>query len=473
MLARLRGRRWPPELLVLTVLAALTRFWGLFHPRAVIFDEVYYEKFTADYLAHVFYIDVHPPLAEQIFAVAARLLHLPYTLLGHPYPAPSLRIVPAFAGTLIIPVFYVLLRRLGASRQLATLGGLLLLLDNALLVESRAILPDSMLVLFGLSAVTVFLGARRRSGAGRWWRLAGAALLAGLAVSLKWTGLNALGVIGAVWVYDMLRTRPGWWRPAREAAMLLAIPVAIYLSVFAVHFAWQNQTGPGTMFMSGPFKATLVGSQNYDPNARMPFLAKFRELNVEMQRSNEALVGLNNSSASPWYTWPTIQHPISFWVDTTAAKGEQASVYLEGNPVVWYGIFLAVALAAVGFWRRRALARAWREPLGIVALAYTANFLPFAAIHRLMYQYSYFMALIYSLALAVLGLGITAGWTGPPAADGEGELWQFPSPRSAALYWGVLALAVAGFVFYAPVSYGWRTSTQAFETRFWILQRHY
>ncbi len=475
MPASTRARRWPPELLVLTALAALTRFWDLFYPHAVVFDEVHYEKFVADYLARVFYLDVHPPLANQIFAVAAKLLHLPILTLGHPYPAPTLRIVPALAGTLIIPVFYVLLRRLGASRRLATLGGALLLLDNALLVESRVVVPDSMLVLFDVGAVTVFLAARRSAGRARWSRLAGAALLAGLAVSLKWTGLSALGIIGTVWLVDVVRARPGWRRPVGEGALLLGLPVALYLTVFAVHFAWMTHNGPGVIDVPPSYRATLIGSDTYDPHAHLSYFRKLIILNRAMRRMDAGFVNHGNGAASPWYAWPTIQHPITFWSDTTSTPGRVASIYLEGNPVVWYGIFVAAAVGALGFLRRRERWTVWREPVLVLALAYAATFLPFAAIQRAMYQYSYFMAFVYSLGLAVLGLGVVAGWAGPaPGASPDDEpLWRFPSRRSAALYWGVLALAVLGFLYYAPVSYGWPISHRAFAARFWIVERHF
>ena len=472
MRSRLRRRNWPPELLVLTLLAALTRFWGLFYPRAVVFDENSYQKFTADYLAHNFYLDVHPPLAEQIFALGAKLFHISIATLAHPAAAPALRIIPALAGTLIIPVFYVLLRRLGMSRQLATFGGALLLLDNALLVESRVSVPDSMLVLAGLTALTVFLGARKRVGRARWWRLAAAACFAGIAVSLKWTGLNALGIILIVLAADGVRRRVRWRSLVGEAALLIVIPMAIYASVFAIHFAWETHSGPGNAYMSSPFTATLQGSRNYEPGARMSFPRKFSELNRVMRAADASMVGVASPLASPWYTWPTIQHPMIFWRDTTLAKGQQASILMEGNPVVWYGIILMVIVGAVSVVRHRDRWRRWREPALVLGLAYAANFLPFAAIRRVMYQYSYFMAMIYSLGFAVLALGVASGWAVPPPGDRE-PLWQFPSRRSAALYWGILVLAVVGFVWFAPVTYGWTTSVQAFQARFWIVQRHW
>ncbi len=470
MLARVRS--WPrrPELLILTALSALTRFWGLFQPRAVVFDEVHYEKFTAEYLARVFYLDVHPPLANQIFALTARLFGIPYLSLGRPEPEPLLRIVPALAGTLIIPVFYLFLRRLGAPRRLATLGGALLLLDNALLAESRVIVPDSMLVLFALTALTVYLAARRRSGAARWLVLAAAALCAGLAVSIKWTGLSALGLILLAWGVEGIRRRAPWRRLTAEGAMLVAIPVAVYLSVFAVHFARMTRGGPGDMWMSAAFRATLQGDATYTPGAHMAFLDKFFEINRAMRRSDAALVGTANVGASPWYSWPVIRHAMTFWAGESQPDGRRATIFLAGNPVVWYGILVGFGVIGVAWLRRRDRFAAWRAPLALTAVAYVANFLPFALIQRVMYQYSYFMAFVYSLAFAVLGVGIVAGW----AADGDDSRpWAFPSRRSAALYWGLIALAAVSFLYYAPVTYGWPLTPQAFQMRFWLVQRHF
>ncbi len=466
MRARLR-LPGPPELYLLTGLAALTRFWTLFSPRAVVFDEVHYEQFVADYLGHVFYVDVHPPLANQIFMLWAKLMHVGIPTLAGPHPAPVMRIVPALAGALIIPVFYLLLRQLGASRVLATLGGCLLLLDNALLAESRVLVPDAMLILFNLGAVTLFLSARGRAGRGRWARLAGAAVLAGLAVSIKWTGLSALGLIGLVWLADTWRARVPRRRWMGEGALLLAVPVALYVAVFAVHFATLTRYGRGAMFMPGAFKATLAGSPNYDPSVRVAFPRKFIDLNYAMRELDASLVGTDTLSASPWYAWPLIQRAINFWSSPRGADGRQATIFLEGNPVLWYGIPLALAVAAVGLFRRRGRFRAWRGPMAVLAAGYLINFLPFVLIQRVMYQYSYFMAFLYSLALAVVANG---AWTGAGGGDGA---WAWPRGSRARWHYGILMAAVAGFVWFAPVTYGWPLSQRSFDLRFWIVTRHF
>src|SRR5262249_24661309 len=122
-----------PELLVLAVFSAASHFWRLFMPNAVVFDEVYYKQFAGHYFAHTFYLDVHPPLANLLYAAVARIAGIPAATLLGGAPAPVLRVLPALCGTLLIPLGYILMRQLEATRRVATLGGIALLCENALL----------------------------------------------------------------------------------------------------------------------------------------------------------------------------------------------------------------------------------------------------------------------------------------------------------------------------------------------------
>jgi len=283
-------RRYP-GIILLTVAAILTRCWGLFTPAAVVFDEVYFKVYAGDYLTRSYYFDPHPPLGKLLLGGWAWLAHLNPAALTGSDPAVVLRVLPAIAGALIIPVFYAFLRTLGASRRVATLGAALLLLDNALLVESRFILIDSMLILFGLAAVTCFLAARHRTGRARMALIASSAVLAGLSASTKWTGLTALGLSGFVWLTDQIR-RPrhiAWKARMFEALMLVLAPALVYLAVFWIHFSLLTHTGQGDAFMSPRFQSTLIGTATYEPSVHMSFWNKFIDLNKAMQASEQTL----------------------------------------------------------------------------------------------------------------------------------------------------------------------------------------
>jgi dolichyl-phosphate-mannose-protein mannosyltransferase len=185
----------------LAIAGALTHFIGLAYPRQVVFDEATFGKYVAAYCCtgeRIF--DVHPPHGKLLIAAAAWAGgfdgQFTFDHIGLPYgdvPVVALRAVPAIAGLLIPPLFMLLLLELGASFPAALLGGILLLLDNAILLETKIIVWDGLLVASTIGALVCFLSAMRHGGFG--WRLIAAGAVAGLAVGCKTTGLSAPAVM--------------------------------------------------------------------------------------------------------------------------------------------------------------------------------------------------------------------------------------------------------------------------------------
>jgi dolichyl-phosphate-mannose-protein mannosyltransferase len=336
----------PPELVVLTFLAAVTRLAAITHPHAIVFDEVYFREYALRYLDGKYYFDLHPPLGKLLLGGWAKLFGISATAQGTD-PAVALRVLPALAGTALVAVFYQLLRELTVSRKVATFGAALLLLDNAILVESRLILIDSMLLLFGIGALTCYLASRRHTGRAHWTLLTSSAVLAGMAASTKLTGLSALGVIGLVWFAQALRRRVSWRLAFPQAAVLLLVPALVYVSVFAIHFRELPDSGPGDAFMSQRFQSTLAGNANYNPAATMSFTDRFLELNDAIRRYEASLDNSHHPYSSTWTTWPVLKRPVYYWVSTTKASGKQEYIYLQGNPVIWWGLLMGVVVVAL------------------------------------------------------------------------------------------------------------------------------
>lgn len=452
----------PLELVVLIIVAAETRLAAITHPHAIVFDEVYFREDALRYLNGTYFFDLHPPLGKLLLAGWAKLFGISAAPQSTD-PAVALRVLPALAGTALIAVFYLFLRELTASRKVATFGAALLLLDNAILVESRLILIDSMLFLFGLGALTLYLASRRHAGRAHWILLIGSAVLAGMAASTKLTGLAALGVIGLVWLAQTLRERVNWKRALAQAACLLVAPALVYVSVFAVHFSLLTHTGPGDAFMSQQFQSTLVGNPHYDPAARMSFTDKFVELNKAMRDYELSLDNSKHPYSSTWLTWPELKRPIYYYTDARKTDGTQQYIYLQGNPIIWWGVLAGVVVMAVGWLRRPQLFERHRGPLVFLGVAWLVNYLPFVLIKRPMFLYHYFFSFMFSLAAVSIGLGLLAGWMTRSKA-----VWQFPSRRAAALYWGILVVALASFVFFAPISYGLPLTDSGLADRIWL-----
>jgi len=465
-------RSWrtaPPELWVLSALALLTRSWRLFSPGARVWDEVHFEEFASRYFSGSYYVDVHPPLGKLLFALAAWIAGVPAAAFTNAASAPQLRLVPALAGALLIPTFWWFLRELGASRKVALLGAALALLDNGLLVQSRFVLMDMVLLWFGLASVTLFLAARRSDGVARWGWLAGSAVLAGAAAATKWTGLSALGLIGLTWLLDAWRrgARVSLRRTVAEGALLAALPVAVYLGSFAVHFALLPNDGIGVRMMSPAFAATRHGNPAFRADAKLSFVSEVVELHGVMMRVHREIATVAQPAASPWYTWPIAKHRIQFWVGVGDTNGDARHIELLGNPVLWYGILGVLALFAAALALGRVRAGPQRGALAFLAVGYVMNYAPFAFITRPMYLYHYNTAWLFSAALAVFALGILTGWQ-----NDDGAPWMFASRRARALYVGAFAAVVCSFVFFAPLSYGWQLDPNAMARRTLLLERH-
>jgi dolichyl-phosphate-mannose-protein mannosyltransferase len=446
----------PGELGVLTFLAALTRLTAINHPHAIVFDEVYFREYALRYLDGTYFFDLHPPLGKLLLAGWAKLLGVSATATST--DPVVVRLLPALAGTALVAVFYLLVRELSGSRPVATFAAALLLLDNAILVQSRLILLDSMLLLFGAGALTCSLAARRATGRARWSLLTASAVLAGMAVATKWTGLGALALVLITWLVHTLRERVGWRRALPQLGVLTLVPAVIYVGVFAVHVRLLVRSGPGDAFMSPRFQSTLLGNPHYDPALQLPFLSKFVELNTAIHGYELALGGSHHPYSSSWISWPVLLRPVYYWTG-----GPHEYLYLQGNPVIWWGLLVGALVVALGWLHHPQRLRPHREALALLGTGWALNWLPFATITRPMFLYHYLFAWLCCLAAVSVGFGALAGWTG----NGE-QRWRLPSPRSAVLYWGILAVAAAGFAFFAPLSYGLPLDDSGLTQRLWL-----
>lgn len=418
------------------------------HPNSAVFDEVHFGKFISAYFTHEYYFDIHPPLGKLIIAGWGWLWGyqpgFSFANIGEVYPDRlymALRFLPSLAGAFLPLLIYSIARRLRMSIPAAFLAGVFVALDNALLVQSRLILLDSFLLLFGFGAIWCYL--RWRDNGPR-WLLPIAGLLGGMAMSIKWTGMSFLALIA---ILEFIR----WWynrstktssQFALIASSLIVIPIFFYYAVFALHFSLLYKSGGGDAFMTREFQHDLKGSvYATDPSIHsLSLTQKFMQLNREMYRSNQRLTATHPYS-SRWYSWPFMARPIFYWV-----QGD-ARIYLLGNPIVWW-----LSTAGLLWLMLDTLATGLRSSNRLALLligAWLMNMLPFMGITRVMFLYHYFTALIWAiLILALVVDRLTARPERPVLA--------------------LTAVALILFVFFAPLSYGLSLSNPAYNHRVWL-----
>ncbi|ODM19828.1 hypothetical protein SI65_04814 [Aspergillus cristatus] len=283
---------------ILTVLAFVTRFWGISYPDEVIFDEVHFGKFASYYLQRTYFFDVHPPFGKLLFAFMGWMIgydgHFLFENIGESYienkvPYVALRAMPATLGALTVPVVFQIMWESGYSLPACVLSAGLVLFDNAHIGEDRLILMDSTLVIaMALSVLCYirFYKLRHDPFTRKWWKwllLTGVSL--SCVISTKYVGVFTFITIGAAVVVDLwnlLDIR----RPRGALSMfqwgkhfvarffsLVILPLFFYLFWFQVHFTILNRSGPGDDFMTPEFQETLsdnamaaqsVGVQYFD-----------------------------------------------------------------------------------------------------------------------------------------------------------------------------------------------------------------
>ncbi len=382
----------------LTALAALLRFVNLSHPHEIVFDETYFANFAHDYLTHTKFFDAEPPLGKFLIAGGEWLFG--FNSLGW-------RAVPALFGTAVIPLMYLLAKRLFGGTVVPFLAATLALLDGLLLVESRTAVLDGFVVFFNLLTYLLFflsLQARTRRRSLAWLAATGVAL--GLGLSLKWITLAFLGpavllllilafanrrpvqrffkVRSGKALFDSIgaqvRNLQPWWA---YVGLLGVLPFAVYFPIFSAHL---------------PFDTTGQG---------------FFQLHKTIYEYHHTLKAVH-PYGSVWYTWPLDIRPVAFYFK--AVHGQWQGIVALGNPVIWWSGVAAVGFALWKFATKRSLV------VGFLLLGILAHYGPWVGITRVLFIYHYLGALPFVMLALAYALGESWNWR-PKDASVQLGIW--------------------------------------------------
>nr|XP_056716346.1 protein O-mannosyl-transferase 1 [Euleptes europaea] len=267
------------NLLVLAVAGLISRLWSLSYPQAVVFDEVYYGQFLSLYMKQIFFVDDSgPPFGHMLLAFGGYLGgfdgNFLWNRIGAEYssnvPIWTLRLLPAVAGALCVPLAYQILVELRFSHLVAHGAALLIVFENSLITQSRLMLLESVLIFFILLGVLSYLKFYNLQSpfSARWWFwLCLSGVSCACAVGVKYMGL---------FTYILLLTMAGMhsWQLVGDRSLpnvsllchllarglaLVVIPVATYLLFFYVHLTLLYRSGPHDQIMTSAFQASLEG----------------------------------------------------------------------------------------------------------------------------------------------------------------------------------------------------------------------
>ncbi|MBI2914867.1 MAG: phospholipid carrier-dependent glycosyltransferase [Firmicutes bacterium] len=451
-LTRASLKAWQVGLLMILVCITLaTRFYRLETPPKKIFDEVYFVTFAQNYVDGEHFIDAHPPLGKLLISLGIR------TFGSRPL---GWRVSGAAFGSALVVLLFALAYKLFGSYPLALLASSYLALDGLFLVQSRTGLIEIYHVFFNVLAFVFFLTAREQlQGRKRSLCLLLAGTSAGLGLSVKWSSAITIIILFGAYLYlEVLEGgkrreqdgnrggyRPGFrGRPAgrdvRDRGRGEGRGGAAARS--KAHDQGRHEGGSWRALggVLGPTRRgvtyfglvpALVYALSWTPHVLQFGYTPWDVVRLQWAMlSFHAKLQATHLYTSPWWSWPFLVRPISFYYLetgrflTTTVRG----VVALGNPILWWvGVpsVLSGVYRAVRFRQRRLI---------FVSLGFFGYYLYWALVPRSTFIYNYMDAMPFLFIL-------TAYHT----------VWLAGRGRLRLLAFAFVAGVVAAFIYFYPV----------------------
>lgn len=343
------------------------------------FDEIYYVSSAEQYLrGQNPYVDVQPQLGILLIALALALFGV------SPF---AWRLIPNISSILLVPLMYILAKKIFKCRKLATISTILMMCEFMHFTIGRLALLDPMLTLF-VFIIYFFLfcyvdgRCTGKNFTETLKYLYGTGVFLGLGMAIKLNALFATPAILFCLVYcELVKTKPSWKITSLTTLHLMFIFIVIPLSLFILSYI------PYANIMHAPNLITFVIGR----------LAHIYEFNFDGH-----LNGITYGYSSPWWSWPLLLMPQSvyYWQDSSGYMS--SSIALMGNPAIYWGSIPAFAILSYVWFREK------NYQLTFILVAILAQYLPYILVKRISFIYYFYsvtpfiiLALAYIIKLAL------------------------------------------------------------------------
>lgn len=458
-----------PEIFFLFFLSFSTRFWQIWFPDRVVFDEAHFGLYATKYLSAQYYFDIHPPIGKMLFALFGRIggvqpgFNFAVDSNYGEFNFVALRFLSAFLGSVLILLIYFFVKELGLNRKTSFFASFLVLFDNAILVQSRLILLDIILLFFIFFSLYLFFFLRKKKLFSKKWYLFHilCGISIGIAISIKWTGIGALGII---WLFQVLRGN--FFSKTKKyiilrCIFLLALPLLVYFLGFVLHFfLLPNPCLENCGYVMEEAKSITL-PPGFHPLNIPPEGNIFSKVFQDNKQMFLGSLGLRAAFyyQSDWYGWPFMVRPIQY---TQKLQDSKVSyIYFLGNPAVWWmsfgGLLATIYLIFKSFFQRfpfKVSQNFCSKYIDVLFLGYFVYFFPFAAIERFMLPYHYLPALLFSIIIFAIFLD---------------SIFSFVSEKKAwIIYISLMLVIFICFLYFAPLTYGIPLNENEFSARMWL-----
>ncbi len=348
------------------------------------FDEIYHGRTAYENLRDISpYETTHPPLGKLIISVGVSLFGMvPF----------GWRFMGVLFGVLMLPILYIFLKNMFGKTVIASCGTILFGFDFMHFVQTRIGTIDTYGVIFILLSyffmyrfITLNPETPIRKSL---WPLALSGLSFGIGCASKWTVIYAGAGLLALYILHLVQVRKyydendilGFRARLLKTLLLtgvffLVIPAIIYCLSYI-----QNAHAAGMRVSEGML---------WDPA-----FYKMIWNNQKFMFSYHSGLDATHAYGSSWYQWIVDGRPILYYRDTSMGGGLKSAFASFGNPLVWWGGFLAMIAMGYRFYK-------YKDGKALfILIGYFSQLAPWFFISRVVFIYHYFPSVIF-LVLAL------------------------------------------------------------------------
>jgi len=408
--------------LLVSLIGFFTYFWNFSTPQAFFWDENYHIASAQKYLNGTFFMEPHPPLGKLMIAAGEYLLDLNETdnqFIGTDYgknPPPGFsftgyRLFPAMLAWLTAPVLFLVFYLLTKNTLFSVLFSFLYLFDNALIVHLRGAMLEPPYIFFSALTILSFLLLLQHKDRPTAFLLSSLLFGASFAAVMltKILGLVLILLVPALFV--MLWPH---WRKFMHFLPLAVTAFAIpYMAIWQMHFSIAENINPslpdqGYYQASDEYKQLLAAGHNRNP-LYFPYMLRDSWNFVGHYAQGVPKLDLckADENGSPFFLWPIGGRAINYRWETPDGFAYKY-LYLQVNPVVWWGVLLGVLLGISLLLAHACLPLKEKLHRPLLLAVFLGLYLSFMAatsmLDRVMYLYHYFLPLLFGFCVLALSL---------------------------------------------------------------------
>ena len=446
------------------------------------FDEIYHARSAYEYVNGIDCFEwSHPPLGKLIMA---------FPLLIFGYSPFTVRLMGNLAGILLIPVMYILCKKIFKNRLYALLGALLMMFDNMHFAHTRIALVDSFEVLFILLSVLFMVDYLSTKKTDNFKKKAKYLLLSGTfigcAIATKWNaGYAAIG-LAIVFFFHLAKEYDFSFKKfikkyinlnniLKYSFGFIVIPACLYylfflyfnksfagvllmiyliviitllLFIFANHLIKDKYLGK--LFLVCVISFILIPVIIYVLSyVLFPNVAYYDKTlagildQTKLMYDYHSGLDATHPFSSTWYEWPIMYKPVWIYSGDVINNTRETIVDI-GNPAIWWFGIVSFVYLVISVFKKN------KENLFILIFI-LSTLIPYIFIGRIMFMYHYFIVLPFIM------MGIVSF-----------VKWLTEKYKTNKVYWLYVAIVIILFFVFYPVTSGMRVAEDYIESLKWF-----